>query len=211
MVRRSDNEDPLTAEQCIRCPGGVDDGIGLSFSDATGRLVNPAVPRRWPPSTGWAVEECFQTVKNELRFPKAPPISLKALLSGPTGDAAIPNGVYALTTDAGWVNVVQPDRRDHGPHPGRLDRGAVSVFRPIRLLGPPPERDVPVSRASGSPQAPEHGVLTVRILVDEALPFRYRFPGREPPMTSGCGWLGVIRGLSNSLCHTLMVAIVSRS
>lgn len=43
----------------------------------------------------------------------------------------------------------------------RSGRSAVPVFRPVRFCGPPPEPDVRLVDASGSPQAPE-GVRVMR-------------------------------------------------
>jgi hypothetical protein len=63
------------------------------------------------------------------------------------------------------VLVDRPIQTD--PPPGNLDvvrltRSALPVFLLVGFSGPPPEPDVPVSRASGSPQVPLGGMFPSR-------------------------------------------------
>jgi hypothetical protein len=61
---------------------------------------------------------------------------------GSGGHGFAPQSLMARIGKSSWRGLV------------KSARGAVSVFRPVRFLGPLPEPDVPVGPASGSPQAP---------------------------------------------------------
>jgi hypothetical protein len=81
---------------------------------------------------------------------------------------------------------VDPMRPAGDPGAVRSTRGAPLVFPPVGFLGPPPEPDVPVGRASGSPQVPAG--LRGGLMLCSATVLGSAFPGR------GSAWCAPLPG-----------------